>query len=124
MYGFDQRYLSSLPFIVNPFQIQSIVPEDSSLSFASQSIGCFTSVQLFLLHTSCARSKSNPTYSPLSSLYPYGGNSESNPTTNTLSFGPVFPFVLITPVNTSTAAIIAISTITPAIIPIFLFLLN
>ena len=58
-------------------------PESNSVSFASQFIGCLTNVQLFLSHTSCARSRSNPTYSPVVSfLKPYGGNSASNPTMN------------------------------------------
>ena len=72
--------------MVNPFQMQLIVSEFNSPSLESQSIGCFTSFQLFLSHTSCARSRSNPTYSPLSSLNPYGGNEASNPTTNSSSF--------------------------------------
>ena len=60
-------------------------PEFNSISLESQSIGCFTSSQPLRAHTSCAKSKSNPTYSPLSSLYPYGGYSASNPTINCLS---------------------------------------
>ena len=80
IYGSDQVYSSSRPFMVKPFQIQSMVPESISISLASQSTGCFTSFQSFLSHTSCASSRSNPTYSPSSSLYPYGGKEASNPT--------------------------------------------
>ena len=65
---------------MNPFQIQSIAPVDSSISLESQSIGCFTNSQPCLSQTSAAKSRSKPTYSPLSSRYPYGGNSASNPT--------------------------------------------
>ena len=104
-------YSFSRPSIVKPFQIQSIIPELSSISLLSHSIGCFTSVQPFLEHTSAARSRSNPTYSPLSSLYPYGGNSASKPTVNVspLFFATLLSFFLlpqplITPAITATRA--------------------
>ena len=65
--------------------MQLIEPEFNSISFEFHSIGCFFRIQPFRSHTSCARSRSKPTYSPLSFLYPYGGNSASKPTTNVLS---------------------------------------
>lgn len=68
IYALDHVYSRSLPLSVNPFHIQSIEPELSSISLESQSIGCLTRFQPFLSHTSCARSRSKPTYSPLSSL--------------------------------------------------------
>ena len=66
--------------MVNPFHIQSIEPEFNSLSLLSQIIGCFTSSQPYILHTSSASSRSKPVYSPFSSIYPYGGYSASKPT--------------------------------------------
>ena len=68
IYALDHVYSRSLPLSVKPFHIQSIEPELSSISLESQSIGCLTRFQPFLSHTSCARSRSKPTYSPLSSL--------------------------------------------------------
>ena len=60
--------------------MQSIEPEFSSISLESQSIGVFTSSQPSRSQTACASSRSNPVYSPFSSIYPYGGYSASNPT--------------------------------------------
>ena len=91
--------------MVNPFQIQSIEPEFSSISLESQLIGFFTSSHPRLSHTSCARSRSKPTYSPLSSLYPKGGYCASNPTVNVLLSASAY---------TETTPVIIEAAITPA----------
>ena len=70
--------------------MQSIEPELSSMSFASQLMGFATNFQPLRAQTSRARSRSKPLYS-LPSLNPYGGKSASNPTVNFLvpsSFSP------------------------------------
>ena len=52
------------------------------MSLESQLSGFFTSSQPSSLQTASASSRSNPVYSPFSSIYPYGGYSASNPTVN------------------------------------------
>ena len=97
--------------MVNPFQIQSMVPEFSSISLESQLIGFLTSSQPRLSHTSWARSRSNPTYSPLSSLYPNGGYSASNPTISVLSSTPACTLTPVTIIPIVIAAAITTATV-------------
>ena len=76
---------------MNSDQIQSISLPFNSNSLVFQSIiGCALNVQLFLLHTSLAKSISKPVYSPFASLYPNGGNSALNPTIKVSSVFLVF----------------------------------
>ena len=94
----------------NPFQIQSIAPEFNSESFAPQSIGCLTKVQLFLLQTSCAKSKSKPIYSPLPTENPYGGKLASKPTINVLSLFATAPELFPPPKKSKTPALTVLTT--------------
>ena len=66
--------------IVNPFQIQSMLPDSSSISLESQATGCALYSRPRRLATSFARSRSKPVYSPLSPTNPIGGKSWSKPT--------------------------------------------
>ena len=68
--------------MVNPFQIQSILPASSSMSLESQAMGCAVYSSPRRSATSLASSRSNPVYSPLSPMNPIGGKSWSNPTIN------------------------------------------
>ena len=80
IYGSLQVYASSRPFMVKPFQMQSMVPELNSISFASHAIGCGTNSRPSLSATSFASSRSKPVYSPSSPTKPIGGKSWSKPT--------------------------------------------
>ena len=68
--------------MVKPFQIQSMVPEFNSISFASHAIGWATNSSPRRPATSFASSRSKPVYSPSSPTNPMGGKSWSNPTIN------------------------------------------
>lgn len=68
--------------MVNPFQMQSMAPDESSKSFASHEMGWSMSSYPMREAASFARSMSNPVNSPSSPTYPKGGKSWSKPTVN------------------------------------------
>ena len=65
-----------------PFHTQSIVPASSSVSLAFQSIGLNSTSIPSSSPTAFARSISNPTRLPFSSLKPIGANVSSRPITS------------------------------------------
>ena len=62
-----------------PFQMQSMVPEASSSSLASQEMGCAMNSTPSRAATSLATSMSKPTMSLFSSRNPIGGKLSSRP---------------------------------------------
>jgi Cd2+/Zn2+-exporting ATPase len=87
-YGFVNATFSCLSgVIVYPFQIKSMFPAFSSFSFMDQSIGWNLIVIPILSATSLAKSTSNPTNSPFSSLNPIGAKVSSRPMISSSAFG-------------------------------------
>ena len=92
--------------MVNPFQIQSMFPDSSSISFASHAIGCALYSRPRRFAASCASSRSKPVYSPLSPKNPIGGKSWSKPT---ISVPPSVPAAVVSSAFSEEAATVVVS---------------